>query len=93
SRWQDTLIDYFEHVGGPAAVYVRKLRGKFDFSEANVALVPSVPGKHRDEHLYKYGHMRVRKLLRKEEILGVREPKTHKIAFQVASLANVSRKP
>ncbi|CAN0443831.1 unnamed protein product, partial [Pylaiella littoralis] len=89
-EFEETLIDYFEHLGGPAATWGRSLSA-YDFSAANVVLVPSVPGRHYGENLYKYGHMRMRGVLRREEV-HVR-PGSHRVAFQVASIMNLSRRP
>lgn len=56
-----------------------------------MTLIPSVPGRHFGKNLYKYGHMRVRAVLAREEV-HVR-PGSHKVAFQVASIMNLSRRP
>ncbi|CAN0317470.1 unnamed protein product, partial [Ectocarpus fasciculatus] len=63
----------------------------YDFSSANVTLIPSVPGRHKGKDLYKYGHMRVRAVLAREEV-HVR-PGSHRVAFQAASIMNLSRRP
>ncbi|CAB1110404.1 unnamed protein product [Ectocarpus sp. CCAP 1310/34] len=49
---EEILIDYFEHVGGPAAVWGRSLFA-YDFSSANATLIPSVPGRHKGKDLYR----------------------------------------
>ncbi|CAM9683480.1 unnamed protein product [Ectocarpus sp. 12 AP-2014] len=90
SEFEEILIDYFEHVGGPAAVWGRSLSA-YDFSSANVTLIPSVPGRHKGKDLYRYGHMRVRAVLAREEV-HVR-PGSHRVAFQAASIMNLSRRP
>lgn len=71
----------------------RSLR-EYDFTSARVALVSSVPGtkpKHKGADLDKYGHMRVRALL-KEEPLSL-EKGGHKVIFQFSSLAHLSADP
>jgi hypothetical protein len=35
----------------------------YDFSGVQVALLPSVPGRHRDRSFHRYGQMRLRSLL------------------------------
>lgn len=71
----------------------RSLR-EYDFTPARVALVSSIPGtkpKHKGADLDKYGHMRVRALL-KEESLSL-ETGGHKVVFQFSSLAHLSADP
>eukprot|EP00903_Cladosiphon_okamuranus_P008270 g7959.t1 len=90
SEFEEILIDYFEHVGGPAVEWARSLAA-YDFSAANVTLIPSVPGRHEGKNLYKYGHMRVRRVLQREEV-HVR-PGSHRVTFQIAAIMNLSRRP
>ncbi|CAM9593064.1 unnamed protein product [Scytosiphon promiscuus] len=87
---KEVMADYFEHMGGPAAEWGRSLAA-YDFSSANVTLIPSVPGRHFGKNLHKYGHMRVRAVLAKEEVYV--RPGSHKVAFQVSSIMNLSRRP
>lgn len=70
--------------------FLRSLRA-YDFSSASAVLIPSVPGKHSGKNLYKYGHMRVRAVLEREEV-HVR-PNKHRVLFQPASIMSLSIKP
>jgi tyrosyl-DNA phosphodiesterase-1 len=40
----------------------------FDYSSAQAIIIPSVPGTHRGQDMYKYGHMKIRRLLEKTDI-------------------------
>ncbi|CCI44384.1 unnamed protein product [Albugo candida] len=57
------LIDYLSHLH---QTHLRELcltLKRYDFSTANVALVASVPGTHKNQDMHKYGHLRMRRLL------------------------------
>ncbi|CAN0050566.1 unnamed protein product, partial [Laminaria digitata] len=92
--FEESLVDYLEKVGGPAADFGRTLR-QYDFGSARVALVPSVPGTGKTQHkgagLHKYGHMRVRSLLSTEKVLL--NEGGHKVVFQFSSLASLTDSP
>ena len=82
--FEESLIDYFGVVGG---FDVDSLR-KFDFRGARGQLVASVPGYHRGEALEKWGHMRLRALLRSVHA----PPKFDSVACQFSSMGKVSEK-
>eukprot|EP00698_Gefionella_okellyi_P020531 TRINITY_DN6455_c0_g1_i2.p1 TRINITY_DN6455_c0_g1~~TRINITY_DN6455_c0_g1_i2.p1 ORF type:complete len:554 (+),score=84.90 TRINITY_DN6455_c0_g1_i2:34-1695(+) len=63
--FENDLVDYMQHYGPRLAACVSRLR-QHDFSNAGCALVASVPGYHSGGKLNKYGHLRMRELLRKE---------------------------
>ncbi|CAM9293640.1 unnamed protein product [Scytosiphon promiscuus] len=98
--FEESLVGYLDHVGGPAADFGRSLR-HFDFRAARVALVPTVPGtgknRHKGPHLHKYGHMRVRELLSRENRAGGGAKRLkeggHKVIFQFSSLASLTKNP
>ncbi|CAM9909655.1 unnamed protein product [Ascophyllum nodosum] len=93
-EFEDTLVDYLERVGGPAAVFGRTLRD-YDFRSAKVVLVASVPGTGKEQHsgrsLHKYGHMRVREKLRHERVL-LKEG-GHRMVMQISSLSSLTNTP
>ncbi|CAM9748232.1 unnamed protein product, partial [Hapterophycus canaliculatus] len=98
--FEESLVDYLEQVGGPAAEFGRSLR-QYDFRAARVALVPTVPGtgknRHKGPHLHKYGHMRVRELLSQENRAGGGAKRLkeggHKVVFQFSSLSSLTKTP
>lgn len=53
------MKDYLKHLKVP---YDFNL-SFYDFSKVSVKLVTSVPGVHSASNLYKYGHMKLRKIL------------------------------
>nr|CCA15048.1 tyrosylDNA phosphodiesterase putative [Albugo laibachii Nc14] len=61
------LIDYLIHVDKIHLGELCLTLEKYDFSTANVALVASVPGTHKNRaiwiDMHKYGHLRMRRLL------------------------------
>lgn len=59
-EFEDSLVEYCEAVGGFDVGALQK----FDFSSARGRLVASVPGYHSGDVINKWGHMRLRTLLR-----------------------------
>lgn len=63
AAFEDDLIHYLSSLGAPVKTFCRELK-MFDFSTARVALVPSIPGVHKGKDMERYGHLRVRRLLK-----------------------------
>ncbi|KAJ8901520.1 hypothetical protein NDN08_007364 [Rhodosorus marinus] len=61
------LLRYLQKLGTPLDE-ARKLLPRYDCSNAGVSLVASVPGRHTGLDLDRFGHMRVRNLLSKEQM-------------------------
>ncbi|RLN47107.1 hypothetical protein BBJ29_008559 [Phytophthora kernoviae] len=57
------LVLYLSSLGPQVKLLCGELK-RFDFSVARVALVSSVPGVYKGKDMEKYGHLRVRKLLK-----------------------------
>lgn len=80
-EFEESLVEYFEVVGGFDAVALRK----FDFSSARGKLVASVPGYHRGNAIHKWGHMRLRTLLRTVAVA----PRFDSVVCQFSSMGAV----
>lgn len=65
--FEQTLSEYvLRSMSTPDSTQVVSRLARHDFSSAGVALVSSTPGKHVGDDIFKFGHMRLRKLLSKE---------------------------
>ncbi|KAK7075083.1 tyrosyl-DNA phosphodiesterase 1 [Halocaridina rubra] len=58
------LVDYILAYKAPDLTRWSHIIRKYDFSSCNVFFVGSVPGYHTGEHKDKWGHMKVRKIMR-----------------------------
>ncbi|KAG3115967.1 hypothetical protein PI124_g7170 [Phytophthora idaei] len=81
------LVHYLSSLGAPVKLFCGELK-RFDFSTARVALVPSVPGVHKGKDMEKYGHLRVRKLLKMYKI----PPTDNPLICQFSSLGSLDEK-
>ncbi|XP_041023489.1 tyrosyl-DNA phosphodiesterase 1 isoform X5 [Juglans microcarpa x Juglans regia] len=63
---------------------------KFDYSNAAVRLIASVPGYHRGTNLKKWGHMKLRTVL--QECTFDKEFKKSPLAYQFSSLGSLDEK-
>ncbi|XP_050215287.1 tyrosyl-DNA phosphodiesterase 1 isoform X1 [Mercurialis annua] len=63
---------------------------KFDYGNATVRLIASVPGYHSGANLKKWGHMKLRTIL--EECIFAKEFKNSPLAFQFSSLGSLDAK-
>lgn len=61
---------------------------KYDFSSANVALIPSVPGRHATNSRVAWGHLKLRKILATH---GVSVPQGGRIVMQCSSLGTMGK--
>lgn len=59
--FQETLFDYLKRVGVDTNRYEA-----YDFSTATVSLITSVPGYHTGNFISKYGHMKIRNILKNQ---------------------------
>eukprot|EP01060_Flectonema_neradi_P024625 TRINITY_DN33541_c0_g1_i1.p1 TRINITY_DN33541_c0_g1~~TRINITY_DN33541_c0_g1_i1.p1 ORF type:complete len:556 (+),score=60.12 TRINITY_DN33541_c0_g1_i1:37-1704(+) len=62
------LIDYISKCDSECWV-LRELR-KVNFSNSTVDLVPSVPGRHSGKNITKYGHMRLRQVVKNDSVVS-----------------------
>lgn len=85
SEFETILFDYWKHMtlGLP-----HKWLLKYDFSAAKVDLIPSIPGFHKGDDMYKYGHMRIRSLLKKYSITSMQS----EVYFQCSSIGSITEK-
>ncbi|TMW64207.1 hypothetical protein Poli38472_012829 [Pythium oligandrum] len=81
------LIEYLSTLGTPVVTFCKEL-SRFDFSTATVALIPSVPGAHTGKAMHKYGHLRVRALLKHFAVA----PSDHPLICQFSSLGSLDEK-
>ncbi|KAG6576583.1 Tyrosyl-DNA phosphodiesterase 1 [Phytophthora cinnamomi] len=81
------LVHYLSSLGTPVKLFCGELK-RFDFSTAHVALVPSVPGVHKGKDMEKYGHLRVRKLLKMYQV----PPTDNPLICQFSSLGSLDEK-
>ena len=87
SEFEEQLVSYFAVVGG---VNCQALRA-FDFSQARGLLVASVPGTHTGRAISRWGHMRLRTLLRAARpVVSARRFDT--VCCQFSSLGSLSEK-
>ena len=63
SDFEHALTDYVRALKGPAVSIAESLE-LYDFSRARGILIPSIPGEHGATSYKKYGHMRVRSVLK-----------------------------
>ena len=92
--FKETLLDYLQHLGVQRAAYYHS----FDYSDAAVILISSVPGLcnifpmsliniyigyHKANNLNKYGHMKIREILKNEAILKDPQFKQSELLYQV----------
>lgn len=80
-EFEDSLVEYFEAVGGFDVAALRK----FNFSSARGRLVASVPGYHSGDAINKWGHMRLRRLLRDVAVA----PRFDSVVSQFSSMGAV----
>lgn len=59
--FEETLLDYIQRIGVDSKRYK-----KYDFSPATVRLIISVPGYHTGSSVHKYGHMKIRNILKSQ---------------------------
>lgn len=60
SEFEASLCDYLRQYKDRRTNIIALKIQEFDFSDAIVSLVPSIPGVHKTFMLQKYGHMRLR---------------------------------
>ncbi|TYZ61228.1 hypothetical protein PybrP1_011573 [[Pythium] brassicae (nom. inval.)] len=82
------LVAYLSALGARVAAFCKRHVARFDFSGANVALIPSVPGVHKGSDMEKFGHLRVRKLL---QLLKV-PPSDNPLICQFSSMGSLDEK-
>ncbi|OWZ18977.1 Tyrosyl-DNA phosphodiesterase [Phytophthora megakarya] len=87
SEFEADLAHYLSSLGAPVKVFCGELK-RFDFSTARVALVPAVPGVHKGKDMEKYGHLRVRKLLKMYKV----PPTDNPLICQFSSLGSLDEK-
>ncbi|KAG7376670.1 tyrosyl-DNA phosphodiesterase 1 [Phytophthora pseudosyringae] len=87
NEFEADLVHYLSSLGAPVKLFSRELK-RFDFSTARVALVPSVPGVHKGTEMEKYGHLRVRKLLKMYKI----PPTDNPLICQFSSFGSLDEK-
>lgn len=63
--FEETLADFLANVGLPADVDMVR---QYDWTSATVDLITSVPGHHWREKRSRYGHLKLRSLLEKDEL-------------------------
>ena len=80
-EFEDSLVEYFEAVVGFDVAALRK----FNFSSARGRLVASVPGYHSGDAINKWGHMRLRRLLRDVAVA----PRFDSVVSQFSSMGAV----
>ncbi|KAL3671324.1 hypothetical protein V7S43_003254 [Phytophthora oleae] len=87
SAFEDDLIYYLSSLGAPVKAFCEELK-RFDFSAARVALVPSIPGVHKGKDMERYGHLRVRSLLKMYNV----PPTDNPLICQFSSLGSLDEK-
>lgn len=92
SSFESTLLDYISALKLPFRTLepLRQLVKAHDFSCARVWLVPSVPGYHRGRDVSKYGHLRVREGLKREQFPV--EFRSAPIVCQFSSIGSIDEK-
>lgn len=86
SSFESDLLQYLNSLG-PQARVIGEIASRYNFENAGVALVCSAPGVHKGADINKWGHMRLRKLLEKEEL----DIKSHApVVCQFTSLGSIS---
>lgn len=64
TNFQTDLIEYLEAYNCTQLKKWIAIIKRHDFSSVNVFLIGSIPGRHKDGKLNKFGHMKVRKILK-----------------------------
>ena len=64
TRFQTDLIEYLEAYNCQSLKKWIAIVKRHDFSSVNVFLIASVPGRHKESKLNKFGHMKVRQILK-----------------------------
>ncbi|CAI5700601.1 unnamed protein product [Peronospora effusa] len=85
--FETDLVEYLSSLGDQVKRFCRELKC-YDFSTARVLLVPSVPGVHKGKDMEKYGHLRVRKLLKMYKVPRTDNP----LICQFSSLGSLDEK-
>jgi tyrosyl-DNA phosphodiesterase 1 len=81
NEFKETLIDFWKHCTNGLSC---KWLDQFDFSNACVDLVPSVPGYHKFENKQKYGHLRLRSLLERNKVQSSKS-----VYYQASSIGRI----
>ncbi|KAL4144798.1 hypothetical protein PRNP1_013924 [Phytophthora ramorum] len=85
--FEEDLVHYLSSLGAQVKLFCGELK-RFDFSRARVALIPSVPGVHKGKDMERYGHLRVRKLLKTFNVPQTDNP----LICQFSSLGSLDEK-
>lgn len=98
--FEDDLVDYLTVLKWPEFTASLPGRGnvkinasffrKFDYSNATVRLIGSVPGYHTGSNMRKWGHMKLRTIL--QECIFDREFRRSPLVYQFSSLGSLDEK-
>ena len=83
------LSDLTEYLSAYSLAPVQKVADgleKYDFSPIKAKLIGSVPGRHKNDQKYKFGHFKARSVLRKH---AQNCEKTDRIVAQVSSIGSL----
>ena len=81
----------FERASVKLSEICTTLLPRYDFSSANVLLVASVPGHHAKDQLWKYGHMRMRRIFGRFPSPAGFEDTHSSLVMQVSSLGSMGK--
>jgi tyrosyl-DNA phosphodiesterase-1 len=90
TSFEKVLLDFWSHLTLklPSAWLT-----KYDYSQAKVDLVPSVPGYHTGQQMNQYGHMYLRQLIKNQLPAEDREVlKQNNLYYQISSLGSMNTK-
>ena len=86
SEFRSDLIEYLSSYSLAPVQKVAESLEKYDFSPIKAKLVGSVPGRHKNDQKYKFGHFKIRSLLRK---YAKKCKKSDRIMAQVSSIGSL----
>ena len=86
SEFRSDLIEYLSSYSLAPVQKVAESLEKYDFSQIKAKMVGSVPGRHKNDQKYKFGHFKIRSLLRKH---AKKCKKSDRIMAQVSSIGSL----
>lgn len=90
TNFQTDLISYLEAYSCSQLKKWIAIIKRHDFSSVNVFLIASVPGRHKAENLHKFGHMKLRNVLKQH---GQRLDKEWSVIAQFSSIGSLGKSP
>ncbi|OZJ04013.1 hypothetical protein BZG36_03629 [Bifiguratus adelaidae] len=88
SQFELDLIAYLRAYEHRLTKFIKAIQ-QYDFSPVRAVLIASTPGYHTNANMYKWGHMRLRDVLRRVDVGSVEDSRNDLVICQFSSIGSV----